>query len=141
MNSMYLIIQIIIGFSSGIAVGLGFIALLTMLKVIPRLIHLSKNIKNSWTFIYPVIIGTLFGSYLSFTDYSIHLPLIFIIVFGLLHGIFNGMLAAALAEVLNVLPIISRRIKLHGQIRKLMMALVFGKTFGSLFQWIIFVKI
>lgn len=138
---MSLLIQIIIGFSSGIAVGLGFIALLTMLKVIPRLIHLSKNIKNSWTFIYPVIIGTLFGSYLSFTDYSIHLPLIFIIVFGLLHGIFNGMLAAALAEVLNVLPIISRRIKLHGQIRKLMMALVFGKTFGSLFQWIIFVKI
>jgi len=35
---------------------------------------------------------------------------------------------------------LSRRIGLENYIRVLLMAVVFGKIFGSLFQWLYFVK-
>jgi len=54
---------------------------------------------------------------------------------GLFHGIFIGMVAAALVEVLNVFPLLSRRLHLENYMLALLMALVFGKVIGSLFQW------
>ena len=49
------------------------------------------------------------------------------------------MIAAALTEVLNVLPILAKRIGVDDKIIILIMAIVFGKIFGSIFQWIYFV--
>jgi stage V sporulation protein AB len=53
---------------------------------------------------------------------------------------FIGMLAAALTEVLNVFPILAKRIGLGDKIVILLMAIVFGKIIGSLFHWIYFVN-
>ena len=64
-----------------------------------------------------------------------------LIPIGLADGIFNGMLAAALTEVLNVFPILSKRIGIQEKIIYLLMALVLGKIAGSLFQWIYFVDL
>ena len=44
------------------------------------------------------------------------------------------MLAAALTEVLNVFPILAKRLGIQEKIIYLMMALVFGKIVGSLFS-------
>lgn len=60
---------------------------------------------------------------------------------GLFAGLFIGMLAAALTEVLNVLPILVKRIGMGDRILILLMAIVFGKIIGSLFQWLIFVHL
>ncbi len=49
------------------------------------------------------------------------------------------MMTAALTEVLNVWPILAKRIGVDDKIVILLMALVFGKIFGSLFHWIYFV--
>lgn len=58
---------------------------------------------------------------------------------GLLAGVFVGMLAAALTEVLNVLPILAKRIGLRSKIIILLMAIVIGKIAGSLFHWLYFI--
>ncbi len=57
---------------------------------------------------------------------------------GLLDGIFIGMLAAALTEVMNVLPILAKRLHLGGFIHALVMAMVLGKVLGSLFDWLVY---
>jgi stage V sporulation protein AB len=134
------LIQIIIGLSSGMAVGGGFVAFLTVLGVIPRLIQLSKTGRMLKIYIGCVIAGSLFGTYLSFTSINWEQPLLFLVIWGLFHGIFNGMLAAALTEVLNVFPILSKRIGMDGYLLWMLMAILFGKVAGSLFQWIYFVK-
>lgn len=134
------VIQIIIGFSSGLAVGSGFVAFLTILGVIPRLLQLSNAVKYVKVFVGCIIIGTLFGSYLSFTPYVLDRSHVLLLVFGLSHGIFNGMLAAALAEVLNVFPILTKRLHVKKYLLSLLMAIVFGKVVGSLFQWLYFVQ-
>lgn len=139
-NLMITIGQILIGFSGGLAVGAGFVAFLTMLGIIPRLIQLSKSNHLVKVFIACIIFGSIFGTYLSFTDISFSQSSLMLIIWGIVHGIFNGMLVAALTEVLNVFPLLSKRVGMERYLIPLLMAIVFGKIFGSLFQWVIFVK-
>lgn len=133
--------QIIIGFAGGFVVGGGFVAFITVLKIIPRLIQLSKTEKLIKVYIASIVLGLIFGTYLSFFAENWQEPIIFLAVFGLLHGVFNGMLAAALAEILNVFPVLLKRLRVDGFLLWILMAIMFGKIFGSLFQWLIFVKI
>lgn len=137
---LYNFIEVIIGFSGGLAVGAGFVAFITVLGIIPRLVQLSKTMHLLKVYTACVVIALLFGTYLSFTDVTTAQPAIFLLFWGLLHGIFNGMLAAALTEVVNVIPILSRRIRMDNYLLILLMAIVFGKIAGSLFQWTVFVK-
>lgn len=139
-NILINLAQIIVGFAGGLAVGGGFVAFLTVLGIIPRLIQLSKTEKLIKLYAACVIIGLEFGTYLSFTNNTLNESVILLVLWGLLHGIFNGMLAAALTEVLNVFPILYKRIGIDKYILWLLMAIVFGKIAGSLFQWIVLVK-
>ncbi|GGM22427.1 stage V sporulation protein AB [Paraliobacillus quinghaiensis] len=133
------LIDSFIGFASGLFVGTGFVAFLTVLGIIPRLVQLTKTDSYLQVYEIAVIVGVLFGTYLSFSSYSFQLITIIVVVWGLFHGVFIGMLAAALTEVLNVFPILAKRIRVDHQIIWLMMAIVFGKILGSLFQWIILI--
>ena len=133
-------IQIFIGFAGGIAVGGGFVAFLTVLGIIPRLIQLSKTEKLLKAYGACVILGLLLGTFLSFTNVTWNQPVIVLAIWGIFHGIFNGMLAAALTEVLNVFPILYKRIGVEKYMLWLLMAILFGKVAGSLFQWLFFVK-
>lgn len=95
-------LQILIGFSGGLAVGAGFVAFITVLGIIPRLVQLSKTEKLIKVYSASVILGLLMGTYFSFAAVNLHQPIVVLLIWGLFHGIFNGMLAAALTEVLNV---------------------------------------
>ena len=139
-NTFFNFVEIIIGFSSGLAVGSGYIAFLSVLGIIPRLTQLSKTKHLLTVYSTCVVIGSIFGTFLSFTDIHWNLPLAILIIWGGFHGIFNGMLAAALTEILNVFTILSKRIGMKQYLFWILMAIVFGKVFGSLFQWIIFVR-
>jgi stage V sporulation protein AB len=57
---------------------------------------------------------------------------------GLLMGAFVGTVAAALAEVLNVFPILTRRLHMERVLSWLIAAVLLGKVFGSLFEWLVF---
>ncbi|MBM7569770.1 stage V sporulation protein AB [Aquibacillus albus] len=131
--------EVFVGFASGLVVGTGFVAFLTVLGIIPRLVQLSKSIKYVNKYQAAVILGALLGVYLSFTDISIRGSTMLVFLWGGFHGIFIGMLAAALTEVLNVFPLLAKRIGIENHIIWLLMAIVFGKIFGSLFQWLYFV--
>lgn len=133
-------LQVFIGFSGGLAVGGGFVAFITVLGLIPRLLQLTKTYRYIKIYTACVIIGLLFGSYLSFADVNLEQPTFLLVIWGLFHGIFNGMLAAALTEVLNVFPILTRRIRMEHSLLIFMMAVMFGKVLGSLFQWTILVR-
>ena len=135
------IVQVFIGFSGGVVVGAGFVAFITVLKIIPRLIQLSKTEKLIKVYSGCIVLGLLFGTFLSVFNSSWNQPLFILILWGLMHGIFNGMLAAALTEVLNVFPILSKRVGVDSILLWLLMAIVFGKIVGSLFQWLYFVTI
>ncbi|RPF55718.1 stage V sporulation protein AB [Aquisalibacillus elongatus] len=134
------VVEMFVGLAGGLAVGSGFVAFITVLGIIPRLVQLSKSKPFLQFYEWAVILGALFGIFLSFSHLTFNLPIVFEMIWGLLHGIFIGMLAAALTEVLNVFPIMAKRMKLNEKIELLVLAIVFGKIIGSLFQWIIYVR-
>ncbi|MFT4413247.1 stage V sporulation protein AB [Fredinandcohnia humi] len=131
---------IFIGLSSGLAVGAGFVAFLTVLGIIPRLTQLTKTMKYIYLYEWSVVLGAIAGGWFTLNLHVFHLWEYLLLPIGLASGIFVGMLAAALTEVLNVFPILAKRIGIDKKIVILMMAFVLGKIAGSLFQWIYFVK-
>lgn len=139
MTTIKIITVSFLGIASGLAVGSGFVAFLTVLGVIPRLTQLTKTMKMIQQYEWAVVIGALTGVVASLRDPVLHIWPYTLILLGVTGGIFVGMLAAALTEVLNVLPILVKRIRLDGEIIILIMAIVLGKIVGSLFQWLYFV--
>ncbi|MCQ6273817.1 stage V sporulation protein AB [Bacillus sp. V3B] len=130
---------IFLGFAGGLSVGAGYVAFLTVLGIIPRLTQLTKTMKMIQLYEWAVVIGAVAGTLGILQEPHFHLTPLILIAFGLAGGIFVGMMTAALTEVLNVWPILAKRIGVDDKIVILLMALVFGKIFGSLFHWIYFV--
>ena len=82
--------------------------------------------------------GILGASCLSF-DFYFPIGIIGTIIFSLSIGIFYGVVAVSLAEVLNVLPIIHRRFNLNKGLQYFLLSLALGKAFGSILYniWIL----
>ncbi|MDQ0164539.1 stage V sporulation protein AB [Bacillus horti] len=139
MNLIEIGLLLLVGVSGGIIVGTGLVALLTVLGVVPRLTQLTKTHKYIHLYQYMIVLGSVFWTWSGLHEIHFHLSRTLTALHGMLAGIFVGMLAAALTEVLNVLPILAKRIKVVEKIIWLLMAMVFGKIFGSLFHWIYFV--
>ena len=128
----------LIGFSGGISVGAGYVAFLTVLNIIPRLTQLTKSVRYIHYYEAAVILGAVTGTVFSLWDFTLNLSFVLLAGFGILSGIFNGMLAAALTEVLNVFPILAKRIGMQDRIVYILIALVLGRIVGSLFQWLVY---
>lgn len=139
MTTIKILSSVFIGFSSGLAVGSGFVAFLTVLGIIPRLTQLTKTMKMIHFYEWSVVLGVVSGATAALWAPTFHFSSYFLIPLGLASGLFIGMVAAALTEVLNVLPILAKRIGIDGKIIILLMGFVFGKICGSLYQWIFFV--
>ncbi|WP_335487296.1 stage V sporulation protein AB [Bacillus sp. JJ1773] len=136
---MNVIIVVFIGLAGGLAVGSGFVAFLTVFGIIPRLTQLTKTMKMVRFYEWAIVLGAVIGAAATLWDPILTLTPYLLLPIGLASGVFVGMVAAALTEVLNVLPILAKRIGVDGQIVILLMAIVFGKIFGSLYQWVYFV--
>ncbi len=127
-----------IGFAGGLAVGGAFVAFLVVLDIIPRLAQLSKSVKYMQWIEGSVILGAVLWTLFDFFDWSMHFFPMGAAVIGSLCGVFVGMLAAALTEVLNVLPILAKRLQIGDYLIWILMSMVLGKIVGSLFDWIVF---
>lgn len=127
-----------LGLSSGLAVGSGLVAFLVVLDVIPRLAQITGSAKHGPKLEAAVIFGALYWTCADFFGWRISLPIFTLAFVGLLIGAFVGCVAAALTEVLNVFPILARRLRMEGYISRLLAAMVLGKVLGSLFEWLSF---
>ncbi len=138
MISKYFLV-IVVGLGGGLAVGSGLVAFLTVLGIVPRLTQLTKTKSFIELYEWGVVLGALTGSWFSLTVPMFSFPDYILGMIGLFSGVFVGMLAAALTEVLNVFPIMAKRVGVANKIIYLLVAIVLGKVFGSLFHWIYFV--
>lgn len=134
-----LLLILFIGLAGGLAVGSGFVAFLSVLGIIPRLTQLTKTSRFIRSYEWGVAAGAITGGFFSLRNTLLYLPSFITVPIGLFDGIFIGLLAAALTEVLNVLPILAKRIGIDDKMTIILMAIVLGKVFGSLFHWIYFV--
>lgn len=138
MNLIHDLILIIIGLSGGAVVGGGFVAFITVLDIVPRLAQVTRTPQMIANYEYSIGLGVLFFTWVDFRTLSLSLPGVFTIFIGLVMGIFVGLLAAALTEVVNVIPITARRLNMQAYIVYFLMAMAFGKVTGSIIEWLFF---
>ena len=127
---------IIFGLSSGIMVGAGVISLLILVGIIPRMAQLS-NTRSFINFYEKIlVIGTFLGSLISIQNIGITVGKVGVLVFGLAYGIFIGFLSSGLAEILDYIPIISRRLKIPTiYLKYIIISLLICKVIGSFIGW------
>ena len=127
---------IVFGLSSGIMVGAGVIALLILVGIIPRMAQIS-NTKGFISFYEKIlIIGTLLGSFISIQNISISIGRIGVLILGLSYGIYIGFLSSGLAEILDYIPIVSRRLKIPTlYLKYIIISLLIGKVIGAMIGW------
>ena len=126
---------IIFGLSSGIMVGAGVISLLILVGIIPRMAQLS-NTRSFINFYEKIlVIGTFLGALISIQNISISI-ICYITNNGLSYGIFVGFLSSGLAEILDYIPIASRRLKIPTlYLKYIIISLLIGKVIGSFIGW------
>ena len=144
----------IIGISAGLVVSGGVFTVLISVGLIPRFAGKMHVARKIFLLEEMVVLGTLFGNLFSvFSDYGMigafilnhqifgvsasvgvwHLiGTVLLIAIGFFSGIFVGCLALAIAEMLNTIPIFSRRIGFRHGLGVAILFVALGKLAGSL---------
>lgn len=134
------LLLILAGVSGGITAGSAIAAFFTLLKFVPRITQITDTGNNIILYEYCITLGTMFGSLLYYTNFTLSLHKFLVIFVGIFCGIFLGLFTSALAEVLNVIPVFAKKFKLKHELTYIIVALIFGKVLGSLFYFLIFLK-
>lgn len=123
---------------AGSAVSAGFVAFITMLGVFDKLIEQFKYAKSTYLIESFIIAGVTTGNAIYL--FGIHIPagIPGFSFFNLFGGIFIGCLAGALAETLQVMPIISRRLHIRKLLPYVILSAAAGKALGCAWQLLFF---
>ena len=128
------ILAIFISLSAGLVISSAIFSFIAAIGIVPRLAKKSKteeHIKIYETSI--AIAGTTGAIWLSISFNIDFVFLNFVIAFLVFcSGIFLGVLAVSLAEVMDVIPILFRRAKLKFGLWLLVYAIAFGKALGTI---------
>lgn len=125
------------GIFFGVAVAAGLFAFITTVGVVTRLAAGTKTARYLMLYETLAIVGMTLANGFDFFRWRLPLGVIFRGTCGVFTGVFVGCLAAALAEVVNVFPVMTRRIKLKVGMPYLVVAFALGKGIGAWYELIL----
>lgn len=131
----------LIGFSSGILVSTGVFTVLFVVGLVPRFAGTTNTARYGITYENSIIAGAVIGCILSVFPIGFAIApglagRIMLCIIGIFMGIFVGCIAISVAELLDSLPILGRRIKLKKGIGIVLLSIAAGKAAGSLLYYI-----
>ncbi|MDE6530936.1 MAG: stage V sporulation protein AB [Lachnospiraceae bacterium] len=139
MKGLLLFLLIIGGGSFGALVSAGVLTVLVSVGMIPRFAQKTKTADHIIFFENAVILGTVIGGVLTVFSSFLRFPngagwfgIVLLVIYGLFGGMFEGCLALAIAEMLDSIPIFSRRVGFHHGLSVFVAAVALGKVAGSL---------
>lgn len=140
---MWIISRIFLGWTAlaaGFASAGGFVAFVSLIGIVPRLSAMTKTASRIPLYENFLAFGLILLNLISLYHYDFSfLPLWFsgslLNIGGFFTGVFVGCLAGALAEVVNIIPIMSKRLKIRKGFPYFVKAFALGKCAGSLIQF------
>lgn len=124
-----------VGLGGGFLVAGGVIALIVGLGIVTRFTGITHTALHSRLYETVILFGALFGIALSVYQVRIPAGRIGLAVQGFSAGMYVGGWIMALAEVVNMFPIFSRRIGLTKGSSHIVVSIAIGKIIGSLLQF------
>lgn len=124
-----------LGLSAGVIVAGGAAGLLIGLSIIPRYAGVTHTGDHILLYEDVTMAGIFFGNIAFLFSFGLPGSEIFLLFFGTFSGIFLGGWVMALAEIADVFPIFSRRLKLQEGLPYIILCTAAGKTAGSLLYY------
>lgn len=124
---------VLAGLSGGLLVAGGLFAFLALVGVVTRLAAGTTTAKYLTFYEDVSLLGCTGGNLLFLYGFDLPSGNLFLAMYGLGAGVFTGCLAAALAEVVNMMPVLSERVSLKKGMVGIMVLFALGKAVGSLF--------
>lgn len=131
------IFLIIFSVASGLMVSAGVFAFIAAIGIVPRMAWRTGTRHYVRFYEDVIVLGGLFGTTTMFVDYRLPPWWWLIIAVAALEGVFVGVLAMALTEVLNVMPILMRRTRLTKGLQWIILSFALGKVAGSLIYYLV----
>ncbi len=128
----------LIGLSAGGAIAGAFVAFIASLGVYTRLDGWAKSGRKLLQTETLILLGTTVGNLITLYQIPVPVGQVGLAVCGLFFGIFTGCLAAALADVVKLFPILSRRTGLRNGLPYVIAAVGIGKAVGTWLQFFCF---
>lgn len=132
MQIIKIFLAILIPFCSGIIIAGAVFAFIAVIGVVPRLAQKTRTETKIKLYEEAIIFGGILGTFsMLFTPY---LPIgkVLAVLYSGCIGIFFGCLAVSLAEILNVIPILTRRGNVKKGLKYFITAIAIGKLIGAL---------
>lgn len=128
--------RILIGWGAGTVLAGGVVAFISIIGIVPLMAYRTKTKHHAALFENVIAVGSIIGSIISIWTVNIRLPIIIVIILSFAFGNFAGVLIIALAEVLDVMPILDRRIKIRKGVALLIYSFAAGKLVGALYYYL-----
>ncbi|MBO8434535.1 MAG: stage V sporulation protein AB [Tyzzerella sp.] len=125
------------GLASGAVVSGGVFSFIAMIGIVPRLAQRTNTISRIPLYEDIIVISGIIGTIISFSNISLPSHTLLAITYAFFTGIFIGVLAVSLAEVLNVIPIFTRRFRILQGISFFIISMAIGKMVGSFLNFIV----
>ena len=132
---METVIVAISGLSAGMITAAGIFALITSIRIVNRFTIATRTGKYTHLFENLVIVGVTAGNIMAVYDVVIPWGTIGVGVYGILSGMYVGCFAVALAETIQVIPILVRRGRLKEGMGIIIICMALGKAIGGLFYF------
>lgn len=129
---MIQVLLIIIGISSGVVIASGLVSFIIGLGIISKFADRTRTGDKVLVYENAVALGGITGSFLFIFKVALPFAYYFLPLIGLAAGIFVGCWAMSIAEVINVFPILIRRVKLLEYIKYIVISIALGKGVGML---------
>lgn len=121
-----------IGFCTGAVVAAALFAFVVTIGLVVRIIGKCHLSARSHLFEDCIAIGATLGNLYYFNKWPLPGGNVFLAVFGIFAGIYVGCLVMALAETVNAVPVMSRRLRLTVGLQYLILSMAVGKAIGAL---------
>lgn len=128
--------QIFLGFfglCTGSVVSAGLVGLIIGLSIVPRYAGITHTGDKILLYENVTMLGIVFGNLFYLFQWKIPAGNIGLAIYGVCAGIFLGAWILALAEMADVFPILSRRLKFTKGVSAAIISIAIGKTLGSLY--------
>ncbi len=126
------LIFIIFCFASGVVISGAVFAFIVIIGIIPTIITVTKTENKIMLYENVIVLSGIIGTSITFFEFKMFFPKLFLIVVGISWGAFIGCLTMSLAETLDGIPIIARRLKLGQNLSYVVYALLSAKVVGTL---------
>ena len=129
------ILLAISGLSAGTVVAGGIFALIVGLKIVPRFAGFTHTAHHMMLYESCIVWGGIVGNIVNVFQIPLYCGAAGLLLFGLVGGIYVGAWAMALAEIVDTIPIFSRRLGLKGGLGILVVLMALGRSIGGILHF------